>query len=118
LHKVSILILICSVLVIQKEYGPAEDILVALHLILSCLLYYATVGVFVGTKVVGFEGSSNLNSVWMSRVAEAIGLYCLFATGHHYVFFFALPAAIIVTIIDTFATLLQLNYITLDDTED
>jgi len=95
----------------------AESILVGLFVCIAVWIYWTAINIFIGVKRLDFHDDVSLHKVWQSRVSEMIGMVSLYLTGHLSLFFFALPASIIILGVDSFATLLQLNILSMDDDE-
>jgi len=116
LHITSLIILLCAYLTFQNN-ETAESILVGLFVCIAVWIYWTAINIFIGVKRLDFHDDVSLHKVWQSRVSEMIGMVSLYLTGHLSLFFFALPASIIILGVDSFATLLQLNILSMDDDE-
>ena len=95
----------------------AESILVGLFVCIAMWIYWTAINIFIGVKRLDFYDDVSLHKIWQSRVSEIIGMMSLYLTGHLSLFFFALPASIIILGVDSFATLVQLNILQIDEEE-
>lgn len=116
MHITSLIILICCYLTFQNN-ETAESILVGLFVCIAAWIYWTAINIFIGVKRLEFHSEVSLHKVWQSRVSEIIGMMSLYLTGHLSLFFFALPASIIVLGVDSFATLVQLNVLEVGEEE-